>query len=268
MNDVNSSNLTGLAPTSRMVSPGLLPLPRRSVAATFPLSARRSPHVRSVYQRVAGRYDRYYRRAWLALAGSAAENAMLAQVIPLLSDRASPLVLDAGAGTGGLSRELAEALPSVRSILVDLSPAMLAEAADLHDPRAIANLAALPFPNAQFDVVMSAWVVETVDDPRAVISELLRVLRPGGLLVYSFCSRPGRRRDRWRTAPLRTVVHALFAGHFLTEAQIPFHDCDMSRRSTFAGGAVTLISLGTCCTVGPEQQPWVGGGAGGKREDR
>ena len=255
MNDASSSKLNVSAPTSRSASPGSLPVPRRSVAAASPSSAGRSRHVRSVYQRVAGRYDRDYRRAWLAVAGGAAENAMLAQVIAHLSDRTSPRVLDAGAGTGALSRELAEVLPAVRPVLVDLSPAMLAEAAGLHAPRAIANLAALPFANAQFDVVMSAWVIETVDDPRAVITELLRVLRPDGQLIYSFCTRPGRRRDRWRTAPLRAVVHALFAGHFLTEAQIPFHDCDRSSRITFAGGAVTVVSLGTCCTVGRELPP-------------
>ena len=255
VNDAGSSNPNVPTPTSQLASPGSLPLPRRSVAAASARAAGRSRHVRSVYQRVAGRYDRDYRRAWLAVAGGAAENAMLAQVTAVLSDRTSPRVLDAGAGTGGLSRELAEALPAVRPVLVDLSPAMLAEAADMHHPRAIADLAALPFPDAQFDVVMSAWVIETVDDPRAVITELLRVLRPGGQLIYSFCTRPGRRRDRWRTAPLRAVVHALFAGHFLTEAQIPFHSCDMSSRSTFAGGAVTVVSLGTCCTVGRQLQP-------------
>lgn len=254
MDDITRTHLDAPASASEVASAGSLARHHRVVAAAWPWSARRSPHVRSVYQRVAGRYDRYYRRAWLAVAGGAAEDVMLAHIIPVLSDRASPLVLDAGAGTGGLSRELAKALPTVHPVLVDLSPAMLAEAADLHDPRALATLNALPFPSAQFDVVMSAWVIETVDDPRAVITELLRVLRPGGLLIYSFCSRPGRRRDRWRTAPLRALVHAFFAGHFLTEAQIPFHDCHMSRRSTFAGGAVTVVSLGTCCTVQRDDQ--------------
>lgn len=222
---------------------------------TSPLSARRSKHVLSVYQHVAVRYDRYYRRAWLSVAGRAAEDAMLGQVMAVLSGHTGGRILDAGAGTGALSRELAVAMPAVRPVLVDLSPAMLAVAADLHDPRAIATLDALPFADEQFDVVMSAWVIETVDDPRAVITELLRVLRPSGLLVYSFCTRPGRRRDRWRTGPLRAVVHGLFSGHFLTEAETPFHDCGMSSRRTFAGGVVTVVSLGTCCSVSAIHQP-------------
>ena len=45
------------------------------------------------------------------------------------------------------------------------------------------------------------------------------------------------------------VVHAVFAGHFLDDTQTPFHDCDVSSRRTFAGGAVTVVSLGTCCEV-------------------
>ena len=45
------------------------------------------------------------------------------------------------------------------------------------------------------------------------------------------------------------MVHALFAGHFLRDEQTPFHDCGMSRRSSFAGGAATVIVLGKCCTI-------------------
>lgn len=126
MKDATSSDLSAPASASELVSASSLPRPRRAVAATSALAARRSPHVRSGYERVAGCYDRYDRRAWLAVAGDAAENAMLAQVIPVLSDRKRPRVLDAGAGTGGLSRERAEALPGVHPMLVDLSPAMLA----------------------------------------------------------------------------------------------------------------------------------------------
>ena len=209
----------------------------------------RSAQVRSVYERVARHYDRVWRRLWLLVAGRAAEDALLDAVTRAASLPDHPVVLDAGAGTGALSRRLARDLPDVHPVLVDLSPAMLARAGDLGDPRAVASVQALPFADATFDVVMSAWVIETVDDPRAAVAEMLRVLRPGGLVAYSFCSRPVRRRDRWRTSPTRAVVHALFAGHFLRQEQTPFHDCATSRHSTFAAGAASVVLLGSCCTV-------------------
>jgi ubiquinone/menaquinone biosynthesis C-methylase UbiE len=217
--------------------------------SAMPLPVRRSAHVRGVYERAARGYDKYYRRAWLASAGGDAERALLARAVAVLADLDHPQVLDAGAGTGALSRELTAALPAVHPVLADLSPAMLARAGDLGDPRVVASVEALPFADEQFDVVLCAWVIETVDDPRVAVTELLRVLRPGGLLLYSFCSRPADRAARWRSALLRAVVHLFFAGHFLAESQIPFHDCAVSSRSDFAGGAATLVSLSTCCTV-------------------
>ena len=224
------------------------PAPRARVALRHQ-QAGRSGHVRSVYQHAASGYDRCYRRLWLRVAGEAGERAMLAHVVQSAGGLPHPRVLDAGAGTGALSRRLTAGLPGVHPVLVDLSPAMLARAADLRDPRVVARVESLPFPDASFDVVMCAWVIETVDEPRAAVHELLRVLRPGGTLVYSCCSRPGSRTDRWRSAPLRAVVHALFAGHFLDETQTPFHDCDTSSRRTYAGGVVTVVTLGTCCRV-------------------
>ena len=209
----------------------------------------RSAHVLSTYERTAARYDRLWRPLWLRVAGGSAETAMLAAVVGAVSATDRPRVLDVGAGTGALSRRLALALPGVRPILVDLSPAMLARAADLHDPRAVASVLALPFADGTFDAVASAWVIETVDSPRAAVAEMLRVLRPGGALVYSFCSRPAHRLDQWRSLPTRGVVHAFFAGHFLRNEQTPFHDCDTSQRNTFAAGAATVIMLGKCCTI-------------------
>lgn len=35
-----------------------------------------------------------------------------------------------------------------------------------------------------FDVVVSAWVIETVADPLAAVTELLRVLAHDGFVVY------------------------------------------------------------------------------------
>src|SRR5215467_15564986 len=42
----------------------------------------------------------------------------------------------------------------------------------------------LPFRGGVFDVVVSAWVFEHLEDPRAAISELRRVLTPGGRVVF------------------------------------------------------------------------------------
>lgn len=209
----------------------------------------RAAQVLATYERTAARYDQVWRRLWLRVAGGAAETAMMGAVVEAVSAMNGPRVLDAGAGTGALSRRLISALPGLRPVLVDLSPSMLARAADLHAPRAVASVHALPFADGEFDVVVSAWVIETVDNPGAAVAEMLRVLRPGGVLVYSFCSRPVARLNRWRSGPTRAVVHALFAGHFLREEQTPFHDCGMSRRSSFAGGAATVIVLGACCSV-------------------
>ena len=116
-------------------------------------------------------------------------------------------------------------------------------------------MTALQFADDTFDVVLSAWVIETVDDPSAAVTEMLRVLRPGGLVAYCFCSRPVRRRDRWRTGPTRAVVHALFAGHFLRQEQIPFHDCATSRHRSYAAGAASVVLLGKCCTVAAAAAP-------------
>ncbi len=215
----------------------------------------RSRHVRSVYELAAGHYEAY-RRAWLAVAGREADAAMLQQVVATGRPLKNPRVLDAGAGTGALSRLLTTELPHLRPVLADLSPRMLAEASDVGGLRAVATLDALPFADDTFDIIACGWVIETVARPAAVITELLRVLGPDGLLTYSFCSRPLRRLDRVRTGPLRSLVHAAFAGHFLTSRQTPFHECGRSSRRSFRAGLVTVISLGKCCWVSPAMLPW------------
>lgn len=47
------------------------------------------------------------------------------------------------------------------------------------------NAQRLPFPDASFDRVLCSEVLEHVPDPRQAAAELVRVLRPGGLLAVS-----------------------------------------------------------------------------------
>ena len=64
----------------------------------------------------------------------------------------------------------------------------------------------LPFEDEAFDVVLSCGVLEHVPDDRAILSELIRVLRGGGLLVVSVPDEYSERllwrfSSRYRTHP-------------------------------------------------------------------
>ncbi len=47
------------------------------------------------------------------------------------------------------------------------------------------NTLALPFPDAAFDRIVCSEVLEHVDDPRRATAELVRVLKPSGLIAFS-----------------------------------------------------------------------------------
>lgn len=68
---------------------------------------------------------------------------------------------------------------------------------------------ALPFPDASFDVVICAEVLEHVHDYRGMLAEIARVLRPGGRLAVSV-PRYGPERICWW---LSDAYHQVEGGH-------------------------------------------------------
>jgi SAM-dependent methyltransferase len=107
-----------------------------------------------------------------------------AAVAPSATDR----VLDVGCGPGLVARTLA---PRVRSFVgVDVTPAMIERARALAAGAGLSNAefvvgdaVALSFEAASFDVVVTRLALHHMPDPGAVLSEVARVLRPGGRLV-------------------------------------------------------------------------------------
>lgn len=139
-----------------------------------------------LYDLYAGRYDRIKQYDPLI------ETVYLAQPILQRLPTRAPLVLDVATGTGRLPLALLEQ-PSFqgRVVALDLSRRMLTQAAHklapfgervylLHHPAE-----ALPFPDATFDLVTCLEALEFMMDARAVLRELVRVARPGGLLVLT-----------------------------------------------------------------------------------
>jgi ubiquinone/menaquinone biosynthesis C-methylase UbiE len=103
-------------------------------------------------------------------------------------------ILDVGAGSGALTLTLAEVKPH-EIIGVDISPVMLerAELRRLNSPPSVARTVyfrlaaahALPFRDERFDIVICRLVLHHIRDAGKVLDELVRVLRPGGVLILA-----------------------------------------------------------------------------------
>ena len=119
--------------------------------------------------------------------------------------RSGMTVLDAGCGQG--RHAVAMLARGCRTFALDLNPDDLRYARYLlralqrgevpQDPNAPSTLRpgpgialrgdtlALPFPDASFDRILCSEVLEHVDDPRKATAELVRVLKPGGVMAFS-----------------------------------------------------------------------------------
>ena len=99
---------------------------------------------------------------------------------------ATARVLDAGCGTGGLLRHLRGQQPGWSLTGLDFSPLACELARDRTGVEIEqGSIAALPFPDAGFDAVVSCDVVCQVADPAQALREFHRVLRPGGSMVLT-----------------------------------------------------------------------------------
>lgn len=92
-------------------------------------------------------------------------------------------VLDLGCGRGGLVEQLEHPL----DLLVGVDP----DVTSLREHRLVGKLpltaglsGALPFVDGSFDIVFASWVLEHVVEPKKVLGEVGRVLRPGGVFVF------------------------------------------------------------------------------------
>ena len=130
---------------------------------------------------IARAYDRGVQTAFRDLLPALVEGS-LADVGPVAR------ALDVGCGPGQFTVLIAERLTTAEVWGVDLAPTMI-ELAQRHAATsgaaqrlhfAVADVAALPFPDACFDAVVSSGSIKHWPDPVAGLREMHRVLAPGG----------------------------------------------------------------------------------------
>lgn len=124
-----------------------------------------------------------------------ADPSVLGHVAELAAPEPDWRALDVATGTGHTAFALA---PYVASVVgTDITDEMLAEAEKLRDARGLANVTflqadvhALPFDDASFDLVTCRRAAHHFSDIGRAIAEMRRVLKPGGRIVIDDRSVP------------------------------------------------------------------------------
>jgi ubiquinone/menaquinone biosynthesis C-methylase UbiE len=150
-------------------------------------------------------------------------------IMEAIAPHKSPVVLDVATGTGRLPLAMLRHNGfQGRVVGIDLSRQMLHYAAKnlLYTERVNfiwSPAEKLPFGDNTFDVVTSLEALEFMTNPKAVLSELVRVLRPGGLLLVS-------QRQNTRFMPGKTwtsgEIQAILAGMGVEDAKAQIWQVD------------------------------------------
>ncbi|MEE4216604.1 MAG: methyltransferase domain-containing protein [Xanthomonadales bacterium] len=142
----------------------------------------RNESVRESYDRHSQHYDQY----------AALEKEVCSRLLDRITFRRTEpaTVLDLGCGTGGGAAALKKAFRKAQVVAIDLSAGMLSEAARqsrLRHPlkRVNADIGSLPFSHHTADLIFSSLAAPWLTDPRPFFEEVRRVLKPGGMFLFS-----------------------------------------------------------------------------------
>ena len=150
--------------------------------------------VAAMFNRIAPKYDLLNR-----LLSFGIDKLWRKRVVKLISQKKASIVLDVATGTGDLAIAIAQSDPKPTAVYaVDISSGMLEFAAKKVLKRGLqhsivlkeADSEALPFDDDFFDAITVAFGVRNFGDLNKGLSEMHRVLKPGGSLIVLEFSKP------------------------------------------------------------------------------
>lgn len=148
----------------------------------------RSEYVQDMFTRIAHRYDLMNR---LMTAGQ--DVRWREQVIQQAKLKSNARLLDLGAGTGDLAREVLKQHPKAQVVAADFTLEMM-RVGQLSGslPWSAADALDLPFGDNTFDAVVSGFLMRNVGDIQGALKEQYRMLKPGGRIVILDTTKPKR----------------------------------------------------------------------------
>lgn len=144
-----------------------------------------------MFRSISGRYDRAN-----TVLSAGVHHRWRAKAVRFSGAREGDSVLDCATGTGDLAIAFHKKVGAAgRVVGTDFVPEMieLARTKAPHLTFEVADVTALSYPDATFDIASISFGIRNVNDPRRGIAEMARVLRPGGrLIVLEFGQPPNR----------------------------------------------------------------------------
>jgi demethylmenaquinone methyltransferase/2-methoxy-6-polyprenyl-1,4-benzoquinol methylase len=134
------------------------------------------------------------------------------KVAKLVNSQPGQTILDLAAGTG--SSSIVFLREGVKVVAADFSNGMLEEGRKRHPELefVFADASSLPFADQEFDTVTISFGIRNVEKTEVALSEMLRVLKPGGKLVVCEFSRiPNKLMHSVYRFYLRNVLPSLSA---------------------------------------------------------
>jgi ubiquinone/menaquinone biosynthesis C-methylase UbiE len=164
-------------------------------------------------------------------------------------------ILEVGCGTGHMACDLAKLVGTTGKVIaIDSSPAQIAVSKKTAEQAGIKNIEFLVHDmrelntlNREYDATYGRWTIEFSENPKAILADMYRYLKPGGILAYEatnmqqtqfFSSPHSATVDKWHTLGPKVFATANYKLEFGFEAYHEFKKLGCNDIKTLVNQAI------------------------------